>query len=262
MRKCIAIIVAIVVMLLNYTVFANESIITPIELCVQSDVYSVDFVFGVSEDADISSVEITDENCMADWNYLKSEARLYISLASAMPIKKHKVIANLVSNKKINITALSVMINGKSAELSCLSHGTETEKTQINPTYDTPGEKGGKICSVCGAILKEHDIQIPPTGPVIAAVKDNDGKIKITGGISDSETTQNTVILGIYDDKKMLKCMDISSYKQNNFDIEIEYMQNADTVKIFRWNSLAGLKPLYDLIEVAVRESITIKNCH
>lgn len=252
MRKCFAIIIAIVVMLSNYTVFADENIITPIELCVQSDVYSADFVFSVSEGADISSVEITDENCMADWNYLKSEARLYISLASAMPIKKHKEIANLVSNKKINITAVSVMINGKSAELSCLSHGTETEKTPINPTYDTPGENGGKICSVCGAILKEHDIQIPPTGPVIEAVRDNNGKIKITGGISDSETTQNAVLLGIYDGKKLLKLINISSHNQNALNIEIENMQSADTVKIFRWSTLSGMKPIYRAITAEV----------
>lgn len=253
MKKLTAALLFVMIVTLSFGVFADSTVSLPVTLCCSDDVYSVDFVFAVEGGGTITACTVADKTCLSDWNFVDSDARLYLSLASAESMKKYKTLAEFSAEGGVTLKPISVKINGKAEDISCLSHGAETDKPDTLPTCDAPGGKGGKICSICGVTLKEHSIEIPATGPQISSTLSTGGTLTVSGAVSDSETTENCVMLGIYNDSKLLDCVDISNKPQNKLNVEIENMQGADTVKIFRWSSLSSMAPLYGAVEVEVK---------
>lgn len=254
MKKAITFLLLIATLMPFKVAFAAERFETDVALCCKEDIYSVDYEFQVGGNANIISVEISDKSCIFDWNFVKSEARLYISLASAESIKKCKTLAIVTSDDEISLSLVSLKTNGKDTNLTHIHHGAETDMPQIDPTCDLSGLKGGKICSVCGAVLKEHDIIIPATGPVVSATLSSDNTLTISGILADEETADGIVFIGIYANKKIITLYDVSTQSQNNINLNIENMSSADTVKIFRWNSILNLKPTSDVLEVEVKQ--------
>lgn len=254
MKKFIAFLLLIAMLMPFETAFAENSFETNAALCCKEDVYSVDYEFRVGGNANILSVDVSDKNCIFDWNFVKSEAKLYISLASAMPIGKCKTLINIISGGEISLSPVSLKTNGKDASLTNLYHGAETDMPQADPTCDLPGHKGGKICSVCGAVLKEPDITIPPTGPTVSAALSEDNALKIKGALSDKEKADGAVLVGVYGGGKLIGIYDISAQNQNNINLNIENMGAADTVKFFRWDSLSNLKPTFRVHEVKLNK--------
>lgn len=243
MKRLLASLLGLVILFQCNMVFAENSVETPIILCCENDVYSVDYVFSVTGDATITSVLVNDKNCMYDWNYVKSEAKLYISLASAQPLQKCKELIRVVYDSEIVLTPVSVKTNGMFAELSCLKH-TEVDMPKVNPTYDKSGKEGGKICDVCKIVLKEHDTEIPALGPQITAKLSSDGVLSISGALTDNTSLDGEVILAIYSNGSLVNFCDISSLNQNAINIDIENISNADTVKIFQWSDITSMIPL------------------
>ena len=241
-------------MALPCTAYADETYQTCIALCYGGDAYSADYVFGVPEGANISSVMISDTNCIYDWNYNQDEARLYISLASGNVIAKAKTIAAIVTDKEISLTLVALKINGKTQENAFVEH-TEADMDDILPGFDTPGKTGGKKCSNCGIVLTEP-VPVSPTGPKVDAVLDSNGTLTVFGGLSDSPTAEGTTFAVVYNkDRSLLYAKDISGLDQSDFSISIGNMKNAYTVKIFRW-TLSNLQPLHDAVEVSVKTEL------
>jgi hypothetical protein len=50
----------------------------------------------------------------------------------------------------------------------------------------------------------------------------------------------------------MLTLANITAQDQSDFNISIENMKNAHTVKILRWN-MSNFRPLYNAVEVSVK---------
>lgn len=253
MKKFIAFLLLIAMLMPFESAFAENSFETNVVLCSREDIYSVDYEFDVGGNANILSVDVSDKNCIFDWNFVKSEAKLYISLASAIPIEKCKTLINITSDSEISLSPVSLKTNGKDASLTNLKHGAETDMPQTDPTCDLPGHKGGKLCSVCGVVLKEHDITIQPTGPIVSAALSADNTLTVSGALSDKETADGTVLVGVYIGKRFVKLCDISTQNQSNINLNIENMAGVDTVKIFRWDSISNLKPISDVVEVEVK---------
>lgn len=241
-----------VLLLSSSVVLADNTASLPVTFCCKDDVYAIDFVFAVEGSGVITACTVAEKNCFYDWNFMKSEARLYFSLASAEPMKKHKTLAEFSAEGEVSVRPISVTINGNIADVSCLSHGEETDKPDIQPTYDTPGSKDGKLCSVCGATVKEPTV-IPAIGPQVTATLSQNGVLSVSGMVSDRATTENHVMLGVYKGSRLLECVDISTQPQDNLNVMVENMQGATKVKIFRWSGLASMKPLYGAAEVKVK---------
>lgn len=129
---------------------------------------------------------------------------------------------------------------------------TAVGMAEVLPGIDTPGYSGGTKCIVCGEIITAQTL-VNPTGAKVSAVLSKDGTLTVSGAISDSVTTENYVVMGVYDGNKFLDCKDISEYNQNDFSVTFENMQGADMVKIFRWSSLSNMTPLYSAVEVEVK---------
>lgn len=252
MKKLAAALLFVMIVMVSFGVFADDTGSIPVTFCCKDDVYAIDFVFAVEGSGTITACTVAEKNCFYDWNVVESEARLYFSLASAEPMKKHKTLAEFSAKGEVSVRPISVTINGKTAEVSCLSHGAETDKPDTPPTYDTPGETGGKRCSVCGATVKEPTV-IPAIEPQVTATLSQNGVLSVSGVVSDRATTENCVMLGVYNGKQLLECMDISTQPQNNLNLVIENMQGATKVKLFRWSGLANMKPLYHAVEVNVK---------
>lgn len=121
MRKTIAALFTAFLLLTG--VFAADEYKSSVLLRQTGDVYSVDYVFKVEGDGEITAVTATDSGCILEWNYIKSETRLYISLASASPISKTPKIAEVKSNVEIKLTAESLKVNGVSTEAEPLKLG-------------------------------------------------------------------------------------------------------------------------------------------
>lgn len=117
MKKAISVLLsALFVSIFCFTAFAADDYTSSVILRQKEDVYSVDYVFNVEGNGEITSVTATDSGCILDWNYIKSEAKLYISLASANPIVKTQKIAEVKSSAKIKLTAILLKVNGMDAE--------------------------------------------------------------------------------------------------------------------------------------------------
>lgn len=127
---------------------------------------------------------------------------------------------------------------------------TSVIKPGYSPGCDTPGRTDETYCVVCGEILKQSE-EIRPTGARLKASLDSDGTLNISGAISDSAAAEYSVILGIYGGSKLLNAIDISEQNQANINLKIAGMPDADFVKLFRWNSLADIQPVYGVSGIA-----------
>lgn len=143
MKKYIAII-AICIAIFTVAVSAETSYTCDVALCYSSDVYAVDYVFAVPAEIDILSVAVSDTNCIYDWNYVKDEARLYLSLASGNVISKSKTIATVGMSKDAVLEPVSVIVNGN------IKDGVYA--------YHTDGD----TCANCGAVLTESKPEVIP----------------------------------------------------------------------------------------------------
>lgn len=112
-------------------VWAASDYTYPVIIRQQGDVYSVDYVFKVEGECDITAVIAMDENCLLDWNFVESEARLYISLASANPIAKKAKIAEVKSTAKIKLIAESLKVNGNITEVESFVPGDVTGDGEV-----------------------------------------------------------------------------------------------------------------------------------
>lgn len=242
MKKIFGVLLCLVILLSTTVTYADSAYRTELSLCCAEDVFAVDYVLSVVDGAEITDIQIADENCYPAWHYSRSEALLRISLAATEPIPKVKSLVTIISDAPISLTPVSLKINETAADLSCLSHSDAIRVPAVAPTCDKPGRKEAEKCSVCGAILTDGDLTIPPTGPVITATLAN-STLTVTGKLSDDASTENTVFLGIYrDDGMLLRCVDISGFAQNNLHLTCGNMQEADHVKLFRLSSVA-LRP-------------------
>lgn len=240
----------IIIMIIPFSASAEEAFVTDVVLCANDDVDAVDYVFKVVGGASDLRIKTYDTSCLFEWNYIKNEARLYISFASASPLKRCKTLAEVVSDADISIVPISVVIDGKKSDLSHLSH-IGTAMSDKAPTCDSPGRTGGTFCARCGITLTEPTI-LPATGPIVKAELSEENVLIINGTLSDSAEAADAVLVGVYSDKGLVKLCDISKQNQKSIKLEIDNMGDADTVKIFRWESLSNVKPIYDDIEVKV----------
>lgn len=229
-------------------VYAEAEVKTPVSVCCIGDLYSVDYEFKT--DGSVENVKFNIAGAVCNWNYSKTESKLYISVASAVPIAKPSEIATVISNDKVTLTPVSVRLNGWITETGCIYH-SESEMPEIKPTCDSDGSTGGTFCTRCGVTLTEPTV-LPATGPIIKAVLSDDNVLTINGMISDSAEADGAVLVGIYSDKRLVKLCDISKQNQKSINLEIADMGAADTVKIFRWESVSNMKPIHDNIEVKV----------
>lgn len=238
----------VVLMALPCTAFAEETYQTSIALCYDGDAYSADYVFDVPEGANILSVSITASSCFYDWNFVQDEARLYLSLASASPIAKAKIIATIVTDKeKVFLEPVSVVVNGNIKENVSAYH-TAIPMDALAPGFDTPGHIGGEKCANCGITLIEPT-PVSPTGPKVKAILEESGTLTVSGGLADIPTAEGSTFLSVYDkDNKMLTLANITDLDQSDFSISIENMKDAHTVKVLRW-AMPSLIPLHNAVE-------------
>ena len=256
MKKAVTILITF--MLLISSVSAAAKTITPsvcdfgVALCYDGDAYSVDYILDVPTDAEVLSVSLNIENCFYDWNYVKSEARLYISLASANVIPETDSIATVRMQATLPyLTPYSVTINGSARNNDYFYHKSVTLDS-VEPGFDTPGSYGGKICSGCGAVLEEGK-ELSPTGPVVTAVLDSGKALTVSGGVSDNEIAKGRVYLAIYDaENKMLGVKDITDLNQSDFITSIPNVGGAQNVKLLRW-AFNSLTPMYDAVIISVK---------
>lgn len=144
--------ILVVLMLCPCQIYASEVFETSVSLCYGGDAYSVDYVFAIEEDTDVLSVSVSDKNCMFDWNYVKDEARLYLSLASGNVISKSKTIATIGMSKDAVLEPVSAIVNGN------IKDGVYA--------YHTDGEK----CENCGIASDSGEYDI--NGDGMTDVKD------------------------------------------------------------------------------------------
>lgn len=229
-------------------VYAEAGVETPVSVCCIGDLYSVDYEFKT--DGSVENVKFNIAGAACNWNYSKAESKLYISVASAVPIAKIAEIATVISNDKITLTPVLIRLNGWITETGCIYH-SESEMPEIKPTCDSDGSTGGTLCTRCGVTLTEPTV-LPATGPIIKAVLSDDNVLTVNGTLSDSAVADSAVLVGVYSDKKFVKLCDISTQNQKSINLEIADMSDADTVKIFRWESISNMKPIHDDIEVKV----------
>lgn len=232
----------------NLGVYAEVGVKTPVSICCIGDLYSVDYEFKT--DGSVENVKFHIAGAACNWNYSKAESKLYISIASAVPIAKTAEIATVISNDKITLTPVSVRLNGWITETGCIYH-SESEMPEIKPTCDSDGSTGGTICTRCGVTLTEPTV-LPATGPIVKAELSEENVLTINGTLSDSAEADGAVLVVIYSDKRLVKLCDISKQNQKSINLEIADMGDADTVKIFRWESISNMKPIHDDIEVKV----------
>ena len=228
---------------------AEAEVETPVNICCIGDLYSVDYEFDVS--GEIEDVRCDIDGGMFTSNYKKDENKLYISYAASTASKAGR-IATVISNEKITLTPVLVRLNGWITENNCVYHA-EIAMDEKEPTIDTAGSRGGVKCARCGFVSEEPTI-LPAVGPAVSAALSADNTLTISGALSDKETADGVVLVGIYTDQKFIKLCDISTQNQNNINLNIENMSGADTVKIFRWDSISNLKPASDVFEVEVKQ--------
>jgi hypothetical protein len=210
----------------------------------------VDYVFSVPNGVEVLAVSVNITNCFYDWNYVKSEARLYIGLASANIIPKTKIIATVKTNIDAELSLISMKVNGKTAA-NAFEH-TPEDMEYVAPGFDTPGLSGGKTCSNCGIVLEEPDV-VEPTGPIVSAVLDSNKILTVSGGVSDNKVADGTTYLAVYDKyNRLLELKTITELDQSDFNVPIENMKDAHTVKILKWEMLS-LRPLHNSVEVSVK---------
>lgn len=250
MKKLISILIATLLLLSSIVVSAETEYAYNVSLCYDGNAYSVDYVFGVPDGVEVLSVSVNDTNCFYDWNFVKSEARLYLSLASGNVIPKAKTIAMVKTNMDAELSLISMKVNGKTAT-NAFGH-TPQDMEYVAPGFDTPGRSGGKTCSNCEIVLEEAQA-VKPTGAIVSAVLNSNKILTVSGGVSDNKEAEGTTFLAIYaKDNRMLALKNITELDQSNFNVPIENMKDAHTVKILRWEML-NLRPLHNTVEISVK---------
>ena len=127
----------------------------------------------------------------------------------------------------------------------------EVVTPDIKPGVSTPGYTGGTHCDVCGKVLVEPEV-IPPTGIIVNAVLNSDGKLTVEGVLSSNAATEGTTLIAVYNGVgQFLKTVDITALNQTEFEIEIPDCIGARYIKIMRWD-MATLKPFCDVIKVDI----------
>lgn len=228
---------------------AEHGIVTELALCCTQEVESVDCVYSISGTGTISSLELKVSDCLYDWNV--KDGKLYLSIATSGIIAKCRTLAEVTSLGEITLTPISLLLNGETADISHLHHGERIPIPELTPTCDKPGSTGGATCSICGAVLEENTV-LPALGPSVAAILSSDGTLTINAVLSDDAATENTILLAVYSNGRMLCCKNISTLTQNDLHLTLSGVRNADTVKIFRLDSMEACNPLRAAIEVAV----------
>lgn len=255
--KNVFVIIMLLSAFISLGIYAEAKVETPITICSISDLYSVDYEFDVS--GEIEEVRCDVDGGMFTSNYKKDENKLYISFASSSPVKLGR-IATVISNKEVVLTPVLVRLNGWLTETACIYHA-EIPMDEKAPTCDTNGSHGGMKCARCGYVITEPTV-LPATGPSVEATLSDDNTLTISGAVSDNVTAEGAVLVGIYADKKFMKLCDISTQNQNSINLKLENMDGADTVKIFRWESLSNLKPTHNDVTVEVSRYSNLRFVH
>lgn len=129
----------------------------------------------------------------------------------------------------------------------------------IEAGYGTPGYIGGIQCGVCGTVLKTPE-EIPPVEADIKAVLNAEGVLTVSGKLSDKVSTNGTTYLNVYNASgSLIRVEDITMLNQSELEISIDGCDEAETVKIVRWDMLT-LKPLSNPIVVRVTIDTTAIN--
>lgn len=228
---------------------AERGVITELALCCTQDVQAVDCVYDISGTGTISSVNLKVIGCLYDWNV--KDGKLHLSVATSDIIENCRTLAEAVSQGEITLKPISLLLNGETADVSHLHHGERIPIPELTPTCDKPGSTGGATCSICGAVLEENTV-LPALGPSITAVLSSDGTLTVNAVLSDDAATENTILLAVYSNGRMLCCKNISTLTQNDLHLTLSSVRNADAVKLFRLDSMAACNPLRAAIEVAV----------
>ena len=145
--------VLIFALVIGSLVYAEDVFTTELTICTGEEVYSADIVCTVGGSTEITSVKLNVEGCIYDWNYVKKDARLYVSLASASPISLTRAVATVTATDDVAIEIESVVINGDSKLSVSLVH-TEEEMPRQPATEDSVGYSAYGVCVLCGALVE------------------------------------------------------------------------------------------------------------
>ena len=245
MKRLLAIFMAFCMMAPSVC-YADETYETPISLCYDGDAYSVDYVFEVTGDASVTEVTLNDNDCYFDWNYIASEARLYISLASGNVIEKAETIATIVSDAEIELIPVKMVVNGKIKD-GVFAYHEIIEMEGLDPTIDTPGYTSSEKCTRCDLMIVESE-PIPALGPSVKAILDEDGILSVRGALSDCSEAEWITYVAVYDDNsRMISLEDATEEDQTDFSIQIEDAEDAVMVKVFRIEA-EGYAPLTEAV--------------
>ena len=230
----------------------NQEYSLGVSACYVGGLYSVDYVFDVPVEGEVLSVMSNYTNCIYNWDFNKSESKLYISLESKEHIPKLDALLTVKIVAKLPYLALlSVKINGENKGISSVYHITTPITDYVAPTFDTPGQFGGEKCSKCGIVLIEPTL-IKPTGPIVSANLSNNDTLIVAGGLSDNSVAEGLTFVAVYDvNKRMIGFYDASEEDQSSFSVSFENCKDVQTVKIMRWQK-DTLKPLCNLVEITV----------
>jgi len=230
MRMLLSIFLAVCVCICCISVKAETDVKIPVALCYNGDAYAVDYVFRVAGNADIRTVQCNFGG-MVEWNYIESEARLYISLASAYAFPLTENILSVTATADIALQLESATVNGVRRDDVFSAH-TETEISAVPPTCDNEGWTAGKKCAFCGYVLEQPQA-IPALKPDVEIVYAADDSITVSGKISDTATAQGRIIIEVLSkEKQILQRKDITDLDQTAFSVLIEDCREAAFVRI------------------------------
>ena len=233
MKKIIAAIAFVLLVFGATCVRAEDTVRLPVTLCRSGDVYSVDYDFSVSTGAQITDVSCTVSGCYFDWNYIESERRLLISLASGSELPKTDALFTITADAGTQLSETAVLINGKTEPTASAQH-TESEIAAVPPTCGTAGQTAGKKCAVCGYIMQAPQ-PVPALGPVVHASLSPDGTLDLTGSLSDDTATDGITLLEVQaQDGRVLASRDITSLDQSGWSLSQPSCTGAASVRITR----------------------------
>lgn len=230
----------------------NQEYLWGVSSCYDGDLYSVDYVFDVPVEVEVLSVASNYKNCIYNWDFIKSESKLYISIESKEAIPKMDTLLTVkITGKLPYLALLSVKVNGEIKGISSVYHITTPIMDYVAPTFDTPGQFGGEKCSKCGIVIIEPTL-IKPTGPIVNANLSNDNTLIVAGGLSDNSVAEGLTFVAVYDvNKRMIGFYDASEEDQSSFSVSFENCKDVQTVKVMRWRK-DTLKPLCKSVEITV----------
>lgn len=239
MKKYLSVFLAVWLCFFCSAAKAEDSVQIPVVICTSGAVYAVDYTFRVNGDADIQDVRCAFSGGMLEWSYDASEARLYISLASAYAFPKTEHAAFVTADAGISLSLESVMVNGI-PQTDVYSAHTESEIPAVPPTCDNGGWTAGKKCSVCGYIMEQPQ-PVPALGPDVKISYSSGGSITVSGKISDNAAAAGRIVLEVLsEDRQILQERDITDQDQTNFSVTLENCTGAAFVRISRLDAVTG----------------------